>query len=272
VDTVADFGLQGSTPSHPELLDWLAREFVAQGWSAKKLHRLIVTSATYRQDSRVPPAALARDPRNRLLSHAPRPRLEAEQVRDSALKAAGLLSAKMMGPGVFPPQPASITTEGTYGAFQWNVSTGEDRYRRGLYTYMKRTAPYAMGNTFDAPSGEACLARREMTNTPLQALTLLNDQVMMEAAQQLGALLAGVGSADDARIGEAFLRCLGREPAGEESAAALAFVSRQRTRFTADEASAKALAGEGQGSVSERAAWTAFARALLNVDEFVTRN
>ena len=175
VQTTEDFGYQGSPPTHPDLLDWLAIEFLRQNWSMKAMHRLIATSATYRQSSEVTPQALAKDPENKLLSRAPRVRLEAELVRDTELKAAGLLTEKIGGPSVFPPQPASVTTEGTYGGLSWNVSTGPDRYRRGLYTFTKRTAPFAMLSTFDAPSGEACVARREVTNTPLQALTLLND-------------------------------------------------------------------------------------------------
>ena len=184
VRTLDDFGYQGEAPTHPELLDWLALEFIERGWSFKKLQRLIVTSATYRQSSRVSRELLAKDAENKWLARGPRVRLEAEQIRDSALKAAGLLSEKMLGPSVFPPQPAGVTTEGTYGGFNWKVSDGEDRFRRGLYTFAKRTAPYAMGGTFDAPSGETCVARREVTNTALQALTMLNDVVLLDAARR----------------------------------------------------------------------------------------
>ena len=190
-----DFGSQGASPTHPELLDWLAVELVgaANGrpgrptaWSIKRLHRLVTSSATYRQSSRVGQQLLARDSANELLARGPRIRLEAEQVRDSVLRISGLLSEKIGGPSVFPPQPASVTTEGTYGSLAWNVSPGEDRLRRSLYTFAKRTSPYAMFMTFDGPSGEACIARREVTNTPLQALTMLNDTVFIEAAQSLG--------------------------------------------------------------------------------------
>jgi hypothetical protein len=273
VRTLDDFGLQGELPSHPELLDWLAVTFMEEGWSLKSLHRRLVTSATYRQSSQVEAGHLARDPGNRWLARAARPRLEAEQIRDSALRAAGLLSPKMFGPGVFPPQPASITTEGAYGAFEWKVSAGEDRYRRGLYTFMKRTAPYALGQTFDAPSGEACLARREMTNTPLQALSMLNDASLLEAARHLGTHLAQVAqSTEDAAVGEAFRRVLCRDPQAEEIALARDFLSRTRTRYLADVAAAQDFAGEGQGNPVERAVWAAFARATLNLDEFITRN
>ena len=190
VRTAEDFGYQGEPPSHPELLDWLALELPRQGWSMKRMHKLIVMSATYQQSSRATPELLAKDPENRLLARGPRVRLEAEVIRDAALRASGLLSERVGGPSVFPPQPAGVTTEGTYGGLDWKVSPGGDRYRRGLYTFTKRTAPFAMATTFDAPSGEVCVARREVSNTPLQALTLLNDPVFEEAAQALGRLMA----------------------------------------------------------------------------------
>ena len=190
VRTVEDFGYQGEPPTHPELLDWLAIRLVESGWSIKAMHRLIVTSATYRQSSRVTPELLAKDPENRLLARGPRVRLEAEMLRDAALRVSGLLSEKIGGPSVFPPQPPGVSTEGAYGGLAWNVSPGGDAYRRGLYTFSKRTAPYAMFTTFDAPSGEVCVARREVSNSPLQALTLLNDPVFEEAAQALGRMMA----------------------------------------------------------------------------------
>ena len=271
VSTVEDFGYQGQPPSHPELLDWLAVELVRQGWSMKKLHRLIVTSATYRQSARVTPEQKARDPQNRLLSRTPRFRLEAELTRDAALTASGLLSPKLGGPGVFPPQPPGVTSEGTYGPLQWNVSSGEDRYRRGLYTFRKRTAPYAMFATLDAPSGEACLARREISNTPLQALTLLNDAVFMDAAQALGrAMTAQQGSVEE-RVTLLFRRCVTRPPTEEERTLLTQFYTAQRHRFAGKELDALAVAGSGAGDAIERAAWTTLARSLLNLDEAITR-
>ena len=144
VRTAEDFGYQGEPPSHPELLDWLALELARQGWSMKRMHKLIVTSATYQQSSRATPELLAKDPENRLLARGPRVRLEAEVIRDAALRASGLLCERVGGPSVFPPQPAGVTTEGTYGGLTWKVSPGGDRYRRGLYTFTKRTAPFAM--------------------------------------------------------------------------------------------------------------------------------
>ncbi len=264
-----DFGYQGELPTHPALLDWLALEFPRQQWSTKELHRLMVTSATYRQSSQVTPQLLARDAENRLLARGPRSRLEAELVRDVILQTSGLLSSKIGGPSVFPPQPANISTEGAYGQLAWNASPGEDRYRRGLYTFAKRTAPYAMFTTFDAPSGEACLPRREVSNTPLQALTLLNDAVFVEAAQQLGRTWAmSPGSVED-NITALFRQCLTRPPRTDELAPLAAYFNQQRTKFTANEALATQLAGAGDGPVATRAAWTALARVLLNLDEMI---
>jgi mono/diheme cytochrome c family protein len=271
VRTTQDFGYQGEPPTHPELLDWLTLEFVRQGWSLKKMHRLIVTSATYRQSSRVTPELLAKDPDNRLLARGPRVRLEAEVIRDAALRASGLLSEKLGGPSVFPPQPAGVTTEGAYGQLAWNVSPGEDRYRRGLYTFSKRTAPYAMFTTFDGPSGEVCVARREVSNTPLQALTLLNDPVFTEAAQALGRLMAARPGTVEERIEYLFRRCLTRAPQADERSLLVQFYETQKRRCLNKELDAAALAGKGDGDVNERAAWTALARTLLTLDETIVK-
>ena len=272
VRTTEDFGFQGEAPTNPALLDWLALEFMKQGWSLKKLHQLIVLSATYQQASGVTPELLQRDADNRLLSRGPRVRLEAEQIRDVALRASGLLSDKLGGPSVFPPQPPGVTTEGAYGSLAWNISTGPDRYRRGLYTFTKRTAPYAMFTTFDAPSGEACVARRETSNTPLQALTLLNDPVFTEAAQALGRVLAAEkGTAED-RLRVLFLRCLARPPTAEENTALKRFFTTQRERFSAKELNATTVAGVGEDDVNDRAAWTAVARVVLNLDEMINKS
>jgi hypothetical protein len=271
VRTTEDFGYQGERPTHPELLDWLAVELMRQGWSMKQMHRLIVTSATYRQSARVTPELQARDPQNRLLARGPRFRLEAELIRDLALKSSGLLSPRLGGPSVFPPQPASVTSEGTYGALSWTVSAGPDRYRRGLYTFSKRTAPYAMFNTFDAPSGEACVARREVSNTPLQALTLLNDAVFVEAAQALGRTLAAQPSSVEARTSELFRRCVTRPPSPDEVALLVKFYEAQKQRFVSKELDAAAVAGPGSGDLIERATWTAVARIVFNLDETITR-
>jgi len=277
VPSLQDFGVQGDLPSHPELLDWLALRFIDDGWSQKRLHKLIVLSATYRQSSAfVANAGGAQaqqvDPTNKLLWRAPRVRLEAEILRDSVLRAAGLLSAKLGGPSVFPPQPASITTEGTYGAMPWNASTGEDRYRRSLYIFSKRTAPFAMLTTFDAPSGEACLARRDVSNTPLQALTLLNDVMFTEASQALGKLLArSAGSVDD-KLRVLFVSTLSRPPFAAELRELTAFYVTQKQRLESQQLDAGKLAGADSPQAIEQAVWTILARAVLNLDEFVTRS
>jgi hypothetical protein len=271
VKTVQDFGFQGDLPSHPELLDWLALEFIRQGWSVKAMHRLMVTSATYRQTSHRTELAGQRDPENRLLSHGPRKRLDAEMVRDAALRASGLLQPTIGGPSVYPPQPAAVTSEGTYGAMGWTASTGPDRYRRGLYVFAKRTAPFAMFNTFDGPSGEACVARRERSNTPLQALTLLNDQVFVEIAQAFGALLVKSGGTDQSRIESLFERSLSRRPTDREVQALLRFAEVQRGRIQRGEMDSRSVAGAGEGDVGERAVWTLLARLVFNLDEFITQ-
>ncbi len=272
VRTLNDFGFQGETPTHPELLDWLAVEFMDKGWSIKQLHRLLVTSATYCQSARTSPELLARDPQNRLLARAPRPRVDAELVRDLLLHSSGLLSSKMYGPPVRPPQPAGVT-EAAYGAPKWEASAGEDRYRRALYTFQKRSAPFAMLNTFDAPSGEVCIARREISNTPLQSLTLLNDEVVLECARTLGRATAAQAAPDDpTRLHWLFKRCLTRPPRDAETAALLQFLQTQRTRLQKGELSAAALLDSDKDPSPEAAAWTTLARSLLNLDEFITRN
>ena len=272
VRTLEDFGYQGDPPSHPELLDWLAVEFVKQNWSIKKVQRLIVTSATYQQSSQATPELLVRDPQNVLLVRGPRFRIEGELVRDAALRIAGLLSEKVGGPSVFPPQPPGVTSEGAYGALAWKVSEGQDRYRRGLYTFSKRTAPYAMFNTFDAPSGEACVARREVSNTPLQALTLLNDPVFEEVAQTLGRQTAAQKAPLESQITQLFRRCLTRPPTAEEQSLLMRFYEHQKQKCTKREVAAAKIAGPGEGHLNERAAWTLVARTLMNLDETIAKD
>jgi hypothetical protein len=272
VRTQEDFGFQGEAPTHPELLDWLAVEFVKRGWSMKAMHRLIVTSATYQQSSRVTPELLTRDPQNRWLARGPRFRIDAELVRDAALKISGLFSPKIGGPSVYPPQPPGVSSEGAYGSLAWNVSTGPDRYRRGLYTFAKRTTPYAMLSTFDSPSGEACVARREISNTPLQALTLMNDTVFWEAAQALGTLVATRAGTTEDRIDYLFRRCLVRPPAPDEHKMLVEFFTAQHNRLEKKEVDPAKIAAAGDGDPLERAAWTLVARALLNLDETITKN
>ncbi|HVR71582.1 MAG TPA: PSD1 and planctomycete cytochrome C domain-containing protein, partial [Vicinamibacteria bacterium] len=244
VETSEDFGTQGERPTHPELLDWLATEFQRQETRLKPLHRLIVTSATYRQSSRVTPLLRERDPYNRLLARGPRFRVEAEMVRDIALAAGGLLSARVGGPSVFPFQPDGIW-DNPYSDDRWELSPGEDRYRRGLYTFVRRTAPYPGLTVFDAPSREFCTARRVRTNTPLQALTTLNDPVYLEAARALAArAIRESGPEAEARATRAFRLCTARTPRPEELAPLLAFHGRQKARFETDGEAARAVLAE----------------------------
>jgi uncharacterized protein DUF1553 len=234
------------------------------------MHRLIVTSATYRQSSRQRVDLEEVDPYNRLLARQARMRLEAEIIRDAALRAGGLLSEKMGGPSVYPPQPAGVT-EVAFGSPGWPTSEGEDRHRRSVYTFMKRTAPFAMFNTFDAPTGESCVARRDVSNTPLQALTLLNDVFFVEVSQAMGRMLVSRDGSIEARIRDAFRRCLTRPPGDEETAMLVKFFEAQKQRFASHDLDAKLIAGEGSGDEAERAAWTAVARAILNLDETITK-
>ena len=269
VSTVDDFGLQGEAPSHPLLFDWLAVEFVNRGWSFKELHRLLVTSATYRQTSQVSAELHARDPGNILLARGPRFRVEAETVRDIALAASGLLSRKMGGPGVYPPQPDSVTGL-AYGRSKWNVSPGADRYRRSLYTFVKRTAPFAAYLAFDGPTGENCIARRDRSNTPLQALTLLNDEMFYEAARAFGRLAMDSAAATEQIASEIFRRCLTRPPSDDEVSRVLDYRNAQLTRLKEGGLDAEKING-GSSADAEQAAWTLVARAILNLDETITK-
>jgi hypothetical protein len=282
VATLDDFGTQGDPPSHPELLDWLAVQFMRPvdqgglGWSLKRLHRLIVTSATYRQDSTASPEAARLDPKNVLVARGPRVRLEAEVIRDSLLEAAGLLSRKTGGPGVRPPQPEGVT-EAAYGSPKWTASTGEDRHRRSIYTFQKRTAPFAFTTTFDGPSGEACLARREVSNSPLQALSLLNDPMFLEAARALGAAALAAGPDDRARLDELTRRVLSRRLDDEEAAELLAYLRTQRARLAAGELDPRKLLdsdappANAAADAVERAAWMLVARGVMNLDEAISK-
>jgi hypothetical protein len=272
--TIEDFGTKGERPTHPKLLDWLATEFIRRHWDLKAMHRLIVTSATYRQSSRAMPELLQRDPQNRLLARGPRVRLEAELVRDQALAASGLLSGKIGGPSVMPPQPDGIWSS-PYSGDRWATAGGEDRYRRGLYTFWKRTAPYPSFMSFDAPSREFCVVRRPRTNTPLQALALLNDPVYVEAAQALARRMVVESSSTDpqARLARGFRLCLARAPEPTESERLVSLYNRELERFRADEQSAKSMAGaiKTADDVAERAAWTVVANVLLNLDETLNK-
>lgn len=270
VATSEDFGLQGDPPTHPKLLDWLAIDFVKQGWSLKRLHKTIVMSATYRQSSKMR-AESDGDPGNRLLTRMPRFRLEAEIMRDATLQAAGLLSTKAGGPPVRPAQPAGVT-EVAWGSPAWNVSQGEDRHRRSIYTFIKRTAPFAMFNTFDAPSGEACIARRDVSNTALQALTLLNDVMFIEAARAMGRELSQRDGNDIAKVTYCFRRLLTRPPSEYEVSRLIRFVKTQRQRFESKELNAETVTGTKSETSIEHATWTTLVRAMFGLDEAITRN
>ena len=274
VQTIEDFGTKGERPANPELLDWLATEFIRRHWNMKEMHRLIVTSATYRQSSRATPELLERDPQNRLLARGPRVRLEAELVRDQALAASGLLVGKIGGPSVMPPQPDGIWSS-PYSGDRWSTASGENRYRRGLYTFWKRTAPYPSFMSFDAPSREYCVVRRPRTNTPLQALAFLNDPVYIEAAQALARRMIAESSSTDpqARLSRGFRLCLARTPQRAEAERLLALFNHELERFRADDKAAQSIGGAASPAddIAERAAWTVVANVLLNLDETLNK-
>jgi hypothetical protein len=280
VRTSGDFGTQADPPTHPELLDWLACEFIDQGWSVKKLHRLIVTSATYRQGSAIAATPGGADPENRLWSRGPRHRVDAEVVRDLLLAASDMLCSRIGGPSVYPPQPAAVTGL-AYGNTEWPASVGEDRFRRSLYTFTKRTAPFAAYAVFDAPSGENCVSRRDRSNTPLQALTLLNDEMFLEMARALAknavAATRSSGSpshtTDDARDKCArliFRGLLCRPPNERELTTLLEFQQIQLQRLLAGELSAAKIGGDA-ACTPELAAWAMVARVVMNLDETITK-
>jgi hypothetical protein len=273
VATSEDFGLQGESPSHPELLDWLAVEFVEHGWSLKRLHQLIATSATYQQSSRVSSELLKQDPSNRLLARGPRFRMEAEAVRDIALAASGLINPSIGGPPVYPPAPDFLfVPPASYGPKVWKEGKGPDRYR---------SVPYPVLTAFDAPNGESACVRRVRSNTPLQALTTLNEPLFLECARALALkTLAEGGSSDWDRVHDAFRRCTSRLPQGEEAGVLLVLLGKELARFNDPDAKPWDLAANDPEnppalprgvSPAEAAAWTAVCRVLLNLDETITK-
>ncbi len=281
VGSLHDFGTQGQAPSHPELLDWLAHRFRADGWSLKRLHRLIVASATYRQSSAARPELRQRDPLNTWLSHQNRLRVEAEIVRDLALAASGLIRHRLGGPSVRPPQPEGVAMLGYAGSVKWKVSDGDDRYRRGVYTFFQRTVPYPMLIAFDAPDSNLSCTRRERSNTPIQALTMWNDPVMFECAQALGRRIVrekpashSEESTTDDRIRHAFRLCLARDPSPQDLAVVRELYRTQRALAGQDERAARLVAGRSDiapAEAAELAAWVVVGRTLMNLDEFITR-
>jgi mono/diheme cytochrome c family protein len=275
VRTAADFGVRGEKPTHPELLDWLAGEFIRQGWSRKKLLRHILTSATYKQESKHRAEMLEIDPRNQLLWRQNRLRVEGEIVRDLYLAASGLLSPKIGGPSVFPPMPPDVAALSYAGNFSWTTSRGEDRYRRGLYTFFKRTAPHPDLTTFDCPDANTTNVKRTVSNTPLQALTTLNAEAFGEAAQALSRrVLKEKADNDAARLTHAFRLCLARSPSSSELGALTTLLADARRHYGENAVDATAAVGTYTvpgTTPAETAAWIATARILLNMDEFITR-
>ncbi|MEQ8790155.1 MAG: PSD1 and planctomycete cytochrome C domain-containing protein [Pirellulaceae bacterium] len=279
VETENDFGTQGSPPSHPHLLDWLAVELVESDWSMKRMHRLIVTSAAYRQSSHWRSDLETVDPRNVLLARQSRIRLEAEIVRDAALSASGLLSRKIGGPSVHPPQPEGVF-EFTQDPKPWNTDEDGDRYRRAMYTFLWRSSPYPALTVFDAPDGNVSCTRRVRSNTPLQALTLANDATFLECARALAARVLAESPKPAHRGRRAFELCYARRPSPQETARLNQLIAHERRRFAASPEAArefvggmplKASADMGDAEAVELAVWTAACRVLINVDEFITR-
>lgn len=254
VRTPDDFGAQGALPTHPELLDWLAAEFVESGWDMKHMHRLIVTSATYRQSNHLPPAMTQRDPKNLLLSYMPRVRLPAEQIRDQALSVSGLLQPFKGGQSVFPLQPVHYWEERDLPG-KWIDSQGKDLYRKSMYTYWRRMALHPTMELLDAPSRAVCVVKRNSGNLPTQALVTLNDPIFVEAARKLAKRIIGSSNDPTDQLNLAFQLCLGRLPDQLEQDKFLAFIRERKTRYHGD----------------LLAAWASVATILLNLDETITR-
>jgi hypothetical protein len=281
VKTTEDFGSQGEWPTHPRLLDWLATEFIESGWDIKHMQRLIVTSATYRQSAKMNPKALAIDPENRLLSHGPRFRMDAEMVRDHALAISGLLVPTVGGPSVKPYQPLGLWKAVGYtssNTANFKPDTGEALYRRGLYTFWKRTSPPPTLLTFDAPSRESCSVRRPRTNTPLQALVLLNDPQYMEAARNLAQrMMTEGGATPPERVTFAFRLATGRRPESDEVGILVEAYRIHLADYKANTKTAEELISIGESKplqgleTAELAAWTMVANLIMNLDESITK-
>jgi hypothetical protein len=282
VSTSEDLGTQSEYPSHPELLDWLAVEFMEKGWSQKALHRLIACSATYRQSSIVRPELHDKDPYNRLLARGPRFRVEAELVRDVALSASGLLNPKIGGRSVFPPLPEFLFQPPTsYGPKTWPEDKGPERYRRGLYTFRYRSIPNPMLQSFDAPNGDFACVRRSRSNTPLQALVTLNEPLSMECARALALkTVKDGGEKDGERLVYAFRRVLSRQPTDKESEVLLSLLNKEKDRFVKRDAKPLDLAFGRPEEITQMpnditpaqmASWTVVSRVLLNLDETITK-
>jgi len=282
VATSEDLGTQCEPPSHPELLDWLAVEFMDSGWDLKALQKLIVMSATYRQSSNATPELTERDPYNRLLAHGPRFRVEGEVVRDITLAASGLLNPEIGGPSVYPPAPAFLfVPPASYSIKTWFESKGPERYRRALYTFRYRSMPYPMLDTFDTPNGDSSCVRRARSDTPLQALTMLNETLSMETARALAwKTMREGGTTDEQRVTYAFRRCVSRRPDAKEEATLEALLKKEETRYADGKRNPWDLAAEDPAqppalpngvTPAEAAAWTVVSRVMLNLDETITK-
>jgi hypothetical protein len=292
VETEEDFGTQGTLPTHPQLLDWLAVTYQtakrtgvtaneigapALGWDFKGLLRLMVLSATYRQSAVATPESLDRDPRNLLLGRAHRKRLDAEGLRDQALAVSGLLSQKIGGPSVYPYQPDGLWRAAFNGERSWKTSEGEDRYRRGIYTFWRRTVPYPGMVAFDAPSREACTFRRVPTDTPLQAFVTLNDPVFVECAQALGQRMAAIPGSVRNQVETGFRWATGHNPATSQVDSLVRLFEQERFRYRNRSQEATRLATDPLGplppglSAADAAAWTLIGNVLLNLDTVLTR-
>lgn len=277
VETPEDFGIQGKPPTHPELLDWLASEFIRTGWDIKRMQRLIVTSSTYKQSSAGSEERLQKDPENRLLGRAPRFRLDAEFIRDQALCVSGLMSWKIGGPSVKPYQPAKLWNELASASVDYVEDKGASLYRRSLYTFVRRTVPPPGMTVFDAPNRELCSVRRARTNTPLQALNLMNDPIYVESCRALAERILCHPCDDRARLISAWKTVLSREPSERELALLTDSLTYYRQRYHADVTAATELIGVGESKPdtdlppAELAAYTAICSILLNLDEAVTR-
>jgi hypothetical protein len=275
VETAEDLGTQSAAPSHPQLLDWLAVEFMDRSWDVKAMQRLIVTSATYRQSSSVSPELSARDPYNRLLARGPRFRVDGEIVRDIALAASGLLNPEVGGKSVYPPAPAFLfQPPASYGPKVWEIQNGPERYRRALYTFRFRSVPYPALQVFDTPNGESSCVRRARSNTPLQALTTLNEPMFVESAQALALKTLDEGGATDAdRLNYAMRRVVSRRPSAEETRELLALLEKEQAHFSdgRHDPAEFAPAVPRNATGAQTAAWTAVARVLLNLDETITK-
>jgi hypothetical protein len=280
VSTSEDFGTQSEPPSHPELLDWLACELMDRGWSIKALHRLIVHSATYQQSSRVTSELYVKDPFNRLLARGPRFRVEGEIVRDIALAASGTLNPALGGPSIYAPIPDSLLAL-SYAPLTWNVETGSDRYRRAIYTFRRRSLPYPVLQNFDTPNADFACVRRQHSNTPLQALTTLNEVIFAECARALARRALSFGGASDAdRVAYAFRSCVSRSPTDTERAALVELLNKQLARIAQGWIDAREIAtGENKlpadlptgVTPAQLAAFTVVARVILNLDETITK-